>query len=81
MSFPFAPTLVMLDELGATNAMKLSFVGSLKNIVAFLLYGGIAMVLIFLGSLPFLLGLLVVWPTLTAAIYVAYRDIYLEGEG
>ncbi len=78
MSFMFAPALVMLDGLGATDAMKLSFSGCLKNILPFLIYGIAGVVLLILGVIPLGLGLLVVWPTLTAAIYVAYRDIYFE---
>jgi hypothetical protein len=80
MSFLFAPALVMLDQLNATDAMKLSFVGCLKNMLPFLIYGTAGLVLILLAMIPFGLGLLVVWPILTAAIYVAYRDIYFASE-
>jgi uncharacterized membrane protein len=76
MAFLFAPALVMLDGLSATEAMKQSFVGCLKNMLPFLIYGLAALVLLILAIIPLGLGLLVVWPTLTAAIYVAYRDIY-----
>ncbi|MEA3277636.1 MAG: BPSS1780 family membrane protein [Pseudomonadota bacterium] len=72
----FAPALVSLDDLSAVSAMKLSFVGCLKNILPFLVYGIMAMLLAILGALPILLGLLVVLPTLTASFYAAYRDIY-----
>jgi uncharacterized membrane protein len=41
-----------------------------------LLYGVIAVLLVFLGTIPLLLGLLVVIPLLTIAIYTAYRDIF-----
>jgi uncharacterized membrane protein len=58
--------------------MKLSFAGCLKNVLPFLVYGIAGLVLLFLGAIPLGLGILVVWPTLTAAIYVAYRDIYFE---
>lgn len=78
MSFLFAPALVMLDQLSATEAMKLSFVGCLKNMLPFLVYGIAGLVLTIVGMIPMGLGLLVVWPTLTAAIYAAYRDIYFE---
>ena len=46
------------------------------NILPFLIYGLVAMVLVILGSLPLMLGLLVVVPLLTIAIYTAYRDIF-----
>ena len=42
----------------------------------FLIYGLIAAVLFVVGSIPLLLGLLVVIPMLTASVFVAYKDIY-----
>jgi ribosomal protein L32 len=76
MALLFAPALVMLDGLGAAEAMKQSFLGCLKNLPPFLIYGLVALALLILAVIPLGLGLLVVSPTLTAAIYVAYRDIY-----
>ncbi|MCU7851710.1 MAG: hypothetical protein KZQ80_05795 [Candidatus Thiodiazotropha sp. (ex Monitilora ramsayi)] len=76
MAYIFAPALVVLDDVSALTAMKLSFMGSLKNLLPLTIYGLIAHVLMFVGSLPFGLGLLLVIPVLTAAIYSAYRDIY-----
>jgi uncharacterized membrane protein len=76
MTYLFAPALVMLDEFSALDAMKLSFVGCLKNIPPFIVYVLLSLVLVMIGSIPFGLGLLVVMPMLTAAIYAAYRDIY-----
>jgi uncharacterized membrane protein len=58
--------------------MKMSFSGCLKNILPFLLYGIIAMVLFILATIPIGLGLLVVVPMLTASIYTGYRDIYFS---
>jgi uncharacterized membrane protein len=76
MALLFAPALVTMDGLGAAAAMKLSFAGCLKTWLPFLIYGLIGLVMVMLGALPFGLGLLVVGPILTAAIYVAYRDVY-----
>ncbi|MCU7844399.1 MAG: hypothetical protein KZQ93_11230 [Candidatus Thiodiazotropha sp. (ex Monitilora ramsayi)] len=76
MAYLFAPALVILDDVNALTAMKMSFMGSLKNLLPLTIYGLVAMVLMFIGSLPFALGLLVVMPVLTAAIYSGYRDIY-----
>lgn len=78
MAVLFAPALVMLDGLGAVEAMKQSFMGCLKNILPFLVYGILAFVLLVIAMVPLGLGLLVAWPTLTAAIYVAYKDIFFE---
>ncbi|MFB1488789.1 MULTISPECIES: BPSS1780 family membrane protein [unclassified Thiocapsa] len=76
MAMFFAPSLVALDQVPVLKAFGLSFSGCLKNILPFLIYGLIAMVLVILGSLPLMLGLLVVMPVLTIAIYTAYRDIF-----
>ncbi len=78
MAYLFAPALVILNDLNAFSAMKLSFVGSLKNTLPLTVYGLVAIVFMIIGFIPFGLGLLVVFPILTAAIYSAYRDIYFS---
>ena len=74
----FAPALIVFHGLGVGAAMKASFVGSLKNVLPFLLYGVIAIVAGVIASLPFGLGWLVLGPVLTASVYTSYRDIYFE---
>lgn len=76
MTYIFAPALVMLDDLSAFEAMKYSFMGCLKNILPLFVYTILAFILIIIGSIPFGLGLLIVFPMLTASLYAAYRDIY-----
>ncbi|MCU7809348.1 MAG: hypothetical protein KZQ73_15985, partial [Candidatus Thiodiazotropha sp. (ex Semelilucina semeliformis)] len=76
MAYIFAPALVILDDVNALTAMKLSFMGSLKNLLPLTIYGVVAIVIMIIGSIPFGLGLLVVMPVLTASVYSAYRDIY-----
>ncbi len=78
MAYWFAPSLVAIEGLSAISAMKLSFVGCLKNILPYLFYSLLLVVLIFLGVLPAGLGLLVVLPTITASMYTAYKDIYYD---
>jgi len=78
MSYIFAPALVAMDDLNAFEAMKLSFKGSLMNLLPMLIYLLAAMGLMLLGAIPLLLGLLVVFPMLIASNYAAYRDIYYE---
>jgi uncharacterized membrane protein len=58
--------------------MKQSFVGSLRNIVPFLLYGLILFLLSIVATLPLLLGWLVLGPVLAASLYTAYKDIYFK---
>jgi uncharacterized membrane protein len=76
MAYWFAPALIAIDGMRPWQAMKLSLVGCLKNVMPLVVYGLMGGMLIVLGSLPMLLGLLVVMPTLAASIYVSYRDIF-----
>jgi uncharacterized membrane protein len=78
MAMWFAPALVVFHQLGAMDAMKASFFGCLKNIVPFLVYGIVGMLLAIVASIPFGLGWLVLGPVATASVYVGYRDIYLS---
>jgi len=76
MAVWFAAPLVMFHERGALDAMKESFAGCLKNIVPFLVYGVIFLLLAIVASIPLALGWLVLGPVAAASIYTAYRDIY-----
>jgi uncharacterized membrane protein len=58
------------------EAMKESFLGCLKNILPFLVYSVVLMVLGIVAAIPLGLGWLVLGPTLIASVYVSYRDIY-----
>jgi uncharacterized membrane protein len=78
MAIWFAPPLVVFHKMGAFEAMKASFVGCLKNIVPFVVYGLIGLVLAIVASLLLMLGWLVLGPVLAASIYAAYRDIYFS---
>jgi uncharacterized membrane protein len=76
MTVWFAPPLVVFNELGAFDALQSSFLGCLKNIVPFLLYGLILLGFAILASIPLCLGWLVLGPVIAASIYTSYRDIY-----
>jgi hypothetical protein len=76
MAIWFAPPLVVFHEMGALDAMKASFVGCLRNMLPFLLYGAVLLVAAIVASIPLGLGWLVLGPVMAASIYTAYRDIY-----
>ncbi len=78
MAVWFSPPLVVFHEMGAGEAMKQSFVACLRNILPFLVYGVIALLLGMLAALPFGLGWLVLGPVLGASLYTAYRDIFFK---
>jgi len=76
MALWFAPALVALRGVAPVAAVKLSFMGCLRNIVPFLIYGLAMLVLGIAATIPLALGWLVLGPVLIASVYAAYRDIY-----
>jgi uncharacterized membrane protein len=78
MAMWFAPALVVLHGQGPALAMKNSFLACLKNIMPFLLYGVILLLLAMAASIPFGLGWLVLGPVTVASLYTGYRDIFFE---
>jgi uncharacterized membrane protein len=58
--------------------MKGSFTGCLKNVLPFLLYGAVLLLLSVIATLPLLLGWLVLGPVFAGSVYASYRDIYLK---
>jgi uncharacterized membrane protein len=78
MAVWFAPPLVVFNKLDAPDALKASFLGCLKNIVPFLVYGLILFGFAILATIPVFLGWLVLGPVIGASIYTSYRDIYFR---
>src|SRR5687767_2910795 len=78
MAIWFAAPLVVFHDYGAWEAMKGSLSGCLKNILPFLWYSVVLMLLGVLASLPLMLGWLALGPVLAASLYTSYRDIYLK---
>lgn len=78
MAIWLAAPLVVFHEHGAVEAMKGSFSGCLKNILPFLVYSVVMMVLAFFATLPLALGWLALGPVFAASVYTSYRDIYLK---
>ena len=79
MALWFAPALIVLNKLKPVDAMKASFFGCLKNVVPFLVYGVIMMVLCMIAAIPMGLGFLILGPVGIASIYAGYRDIFAAG--
>ncbi len=76
MAYWYAPVLASLNNLSAVDAMKLSFAACLKNMLPFLLYGFIFMVILILAIIPFGLGLLVAVPVMMTSLYTSYVDVF-----
>lgn len=76
MAVWYAPPLVVFHNMQPLDAIKASFMASLKNFLPFLVYGLLFMMLALLASLPFLLGWLVLIPVAQASVYAGYRDMF-----
>jgi uncharacterized membrane protein len=76
MAYWYGPVLAGLHDMSAIDAMKLSFLACLKNMVPFLFYGLIFVVLLILAIIPFGLGLLVVVPLMMTSLYTSYADVF-----
>lgn len=76
MLFTYAPSLVVFKDKVAVDAVKGSFQGALTNILPFLLFGLLYVVLSFVASIPLMLGFLVLIPVMAGAVYASYQDMF-----
>jgi uncharacterized membrane protein len=79
-AYLYAPGLVFFANLPASEAMKASFAACWRNWLPLLVWGLLGLVLVIVGALPFGLGLLVVLPTLFAANYASFKDMFGQEE-
>lgn len=79
MAIWFAPALVALNGMGAVDAMKLSFAACWANIIPFLIYGLVLMLLSALALLTLGLGYLVLMPMVYISYYTSYREVLTQG--
>jgi uncharacterized membrane protein len=77
MALWFAPALVVFNNMQPVPALKASFDACMKNMMVFLVYGLIMIVLCFFAALPLLLGFLVLVPVLAGSLYASYKDIFV----
>ncbi len=77
MAMWFAPALIVRHDLEAMEALTLSFKGCLRNMMPFLLFAIVGLMLAIAASIPFLLGWLVLGPIMIVSQYVAYREIFV----
>lgn len=76
MAFWFSPALVLFQNVGAIDAVKLSFAANLKNIGAFLVCSVVYLLAAFVASLLFGLGWIVLVPVTVLVLYVSYRRVF-----
>jgi uncharacterized membrane protein len=76
----FAPLLIVFHDQTPVAAMKLSIRACWVNMMPFLVYGLVVLVLWFVASIPLLLGLVVLLPVLICSVYASYKDIFNPAE-
>ncbi len=76
MTLWLAPGLVVLKGVPPLDAVRLSFVASLKNIWSFMIFYVVAAIACFISVMLAGIGLIVVYPVLLCATYLAYKDIF-----
>lgn len=76
MALWLAPALVVLDGAPPLQAMKLSLLGTLKNILPWCVFSLLAFVLCIVAVIPVGLGLPLALPVLASAAYLAWRELF-----
>jgi hypothetical protein len=74
----FAGPLIVLADFEIGAALKTSFSACLKNILPFLIWGIMVLVLAIPATLTLFLGWLLLGPVIMVSVYTAYRDIFHE---
>jgi uncharacterized membrane protein len=74
----FAAPLIVLGEMDVGTALTTSFSACLKNILPFLVWGVMCLLLGILASIPIMLGWLLLGPVMMVSVYTGYRDIFYE---
>lgn len=78
MAIWFAPALIVLNDMSILDALKFSFKACLKNFLPFLLYGVVLSALMFVASIPLMLGWFVAMPIFYGSIFASYKDIFVD---
>ena len=72
----YAPALVYFHDMQPLDAMKASFAAGAKNWLPMVIFGIFLVVALFFAMLPVGMGLLLLLPVFSGAVYASYRDIF-----
>ena len=79
MFYWFAPALIVFHGVGPIDAMRLSFVASLKNMGPMLTFGIVSVLLLFVGIVTLGLGYLIIGPVAFVTLYTSTRAVFGVG--
>ena len=74
----FSIPLVAIKNQMAIESLKSSLSACFDNLISIVIFSVISFVLMFVGIIPFGLGLLVVMPVLICTSYFAFKMVYLD---
>jgi uncharacterized membrane protein len=73
----YAPALVLFHDMKPLDAMKASFTAGARNWLPMSIFGVFLVVALFFAMLPLGMGLLLLLPVVSGAVYASYRDIFM----
>ncbi len=73
----YAPALVFFHDMKPLDAMKASFAAGARNWLPMCIFGVFLVVALFFAMLPVGMGLLLLLPVFSGAVYASYRDIFM----
>ncbi len=74
----FTPPLLAFHDLTTMHAIRWSVYAALSNLGALLVYGATLMILFFVATVPWGLGLVIAIPVMLASSYVGYTEVFEE---
>ena len=74
----FAPALIVLGNCDVKTALWYSMKAATHNVLSFLIYGVLLLILALLALLPWHLGYLLLIPVFQLSVYLSYRDIFVN---
>jgi uncharacterized membrane protein len=81
MAVWFAPALVILDDVPALEALRVSVRACLANLLPFLFYSAIMSGLLVIAVTPLFAGLVLWVPVAVISAYTSYRDVFVREVG
>jgi len=72
----FAPPLIAFHDMSTLHAIRWSVYAALANLGAMLVYGSLLLALLFVGLIPWALGLIAVIPVMVISTFVGYREVF-----
>lgn len=78
MAMLYAPLLVLLHDMTATQALSRSFKACLSNWLPWLLFSIVVTVLFMLSALTLFIGAIVIAVLCVISVYLSYRSVFLK---